>query len=418
MMSNDKTCIPDCIVILFFCISLVPYISAFIGNAGAQLILYFMIYSLIVKYIWSANVIKQKLNFFQLMLLLYVPMLGIRLLNDFVLPDKTFFIFGSSLTILIVYALQIVLPSLIFNRYSFHIDVKRIGIILSFILLICMTLSIIKIMNGEVEMTRDGRFDNGYGIFSIEFGHYGITLVLISILTMRDKLKPILKLTMIANIAVGLTASFLAGSRGPIMALIICLAIYTIARIKNIRRLILIILLILLLIPLLIVILQEFKDEFEMLGIRSFDRIYDSFLGDDGLTSKTSGRDTLIEDAIYYFLKSPIVGYSFLIPGKIYCHNIIVEQFMALGMFGGLCFLTINIIAVFNAWRIIRFIPKYSMIAILYLQYLIFGCLSITIINLPQYWLFLLLMMNISYQNKTNKPMFILQNRRFAKLKL
>ncbi|MDE6192717.1 MAG: O-antigen ligase family protein [Muribaculaceae bacterium] len=323
-------------------------------------------------------------------------MLGIRLFVDFLLKRIDFFAFGSGYTIMFFYFMQIVFPVILLSHYKVINNVQKVGFWLVAILSVCMILSILKIAKGEVEITRDGRFDNGFGIFSIEFGHYAVSLILISVLLLKSKIKNVIKPILIITIFIGSLAAILAGSRGPIMALIVCLAIYAISNTGNITKLLKIICILAIISPFIVYWAEEITDFFSSMGIRSAERIYNAFLGEESITNQTSGRDTLYKDAIYYFSESPLLGYSYLIPGKIYCHNILLEQYMALGIIGGSIFLGINIIGLRSAWNILRYHRGYALIPLLYIQYFIFGCFSTTIINLPQYWLFLLLTMNYS----------------------
>lgn len=386
-------------VILFFCITLVPYTQSFIPIAIAQLVLFSIIYGTFICYAHNAPLLHVKSldgKLYWFFIFLYIPLLGIRLYVDFILKNIDFFVYGSGYTIIFFYIAEIVLPAFILHRYRVHISTKYISKYLIGILLVCMLLSIHKIINGDVEISNDGRFDNGYGIFSIEFGHYAVSLILLCITQLKTTVNNWAKPLFIIPIAIGFFAAMLAGSRGPIIALILCLVVYYLSNTNNSSKLIKYLFIFVLICPFIIYWAEEISDLFTSMGIRSVDRIYNSFLGDGSLANQTSGRDILYNDALFYFGESPIVGYSYLIPGKIYCHNIILEQFMALGIFGGSIFLIINVIALKHSWHILRYNREYAIIPLLYIQYFIFGCFSSTSIDLPQYWLFMLLTMNYS----------------------
>ena len=407
------------IVIAFFCISLTPYLSAYLPNAILQLILYISICGLMLAYTQRTSLIHLKGRIddqlFWVLLAVYIPMLGIRLYVDFIIIGREFFVFGSSFTILFVYMMQIVIPALFFRFYDFKINSRRIGYILAEILCVCMILSINKILNGDVEISDDGRFDNGYGIFAIEFGHYAISLVLCSIVLLRSTKRFGVRLLLILSILIGFFASILAGSRGPYMALVICIGILFIGKNRRKGRILKYVLIGITLLPLCLYCLSVLSDVFADLGFRSFERIYESFFGGESLANQTSGRDILYKEAMDYFSMSPVWGYSYLIPGKIYVHNILIEQFMALGIVGGCVFLVINILALRKAWDIIKNNPDFSLIPILYIQYLIFGCFSSTIINLPQYWLFLLLTMNHQVKDTSNVESILYRRKIYVK---
>lgn len=388
----------DYLAIAFFCLPLVNYLRDFIPNYIVQLILYGIIYLLLFLDLRHSHELKKRNNALFIIIVFYVIFLGLRLFTDFIYPNKTFFVYGSPYTILFVYIFQILLPCIILNFIKFEINIQKIGKWIIIILTICVILSINKIIHGEVEVSNDGRFDNGYGIFSIEFGHLGVTLILVSYLFINQIKSQLYKIILIICIIIGFIGVAFAGSRSPFLAAMVCIAFYTFAKIKSTKKLLGLLGVLIVALPLILLLLTAFSEFFSSLGFQSFERIYDSFFGEGDITSKTSGRDSLYDEGIELFSVSPIFGYSFLIPGKIYVHNIFLEAFMGMGIFGGIFFLIMNFIGVRYAWYIIKYNPSYAAIPVLYIQYMIFGSFSTTIIALPLYWLFYLLTINIAYQ--------------------
>lgn len=395
---SDSSRIANIIVILFCCIPLVGYVSGYVPNAIAQGLLYALIYICFAIYFPKSHRLNYKYQLYWISLCVYLILLGFRLFYDFIYEGQQLFIFGSNYTIAFVYIFQICLPAILLHKFKLNINERLIGLIISAVLSICMILSINKIMHGDVEVSNDGRFDNGYGIFAIEFGHYAVSLIIIGCCLFSKFSQIIVKIFLVICILSGVAGCAFAGSRSPVMALIICLAFYIVARSKNIKKLLRWLLLLLVISPIIFYMIDEFAEIFSSWGFNSFDRIYDSFFGDDSITSKTSGRDVLYEEALGYFAKSPIVGYSFLIPGKIYVHNVFIEAFIGMGFLGGISFMVFNMIGLHTALKMIgkKADSSYVFIPLLYVQYLVFGFFSSTIINLPLYWLYMLLTMNLA----------------------
>ena len=142
----------------------------------------------------------------------------------------------------------------------------------------------------------------------------------------------------------------------------------------------------------------DFNDYLVSEGYYGFSRVVNSFFGLNEELS-TSGRDLIFNYAIELFKSNPITGTSYLLPDGSYVHNIFIEQFMALGVLGGLLFVIINIKALVAGWKMIHILPQYSIFYVLFIQYMIYGCFSKTIIALAPYWLFMFVTMNI-YNNR------------------
>lgn len=121
-----------------------------------------------------------------------------------------------------------------------------------------------------------------------------------------------------------------AGSRGPLFQGIALFVIYQSLKRKN---------LVLSLIVLLAVIFIFYllKDKFFEL-VSNISPILGSRLEATMTEGDTSGRDIYYNIAIENFQKSPIIGETFLVDGRIYAHNYFIDTLMALGIMGGLLF--------------------------------------------------------------------------------
>lgn len=385
------------IVFTLYCVSLSSYLSGFINQVTLQIIAYLFTTILMLSTSRSNKIIYTKHDTFWTLLFIYLAMLLVRLLIDYIIPWQGMFLYKSPLTILFFYIFPILIPAVFFFRRRVVIDVEKTIWIISCAVFACLLASYNSIMQGNVELSNDGRYDSGFGVFSIAFGQYGTTLVLMSIYLIsqnKHNFKLIKNIILGLFICIGFLSIVFSGSRGPFIALVACLFIWVVSNIKVSAKSVFIIILSLVAFVYIEDILYFINDQLKANDINSFTRILDTIFADDGLSQHSSGRDNLYIEAWELFLDNPIFGNSLFIPGKIYVHNIFIEQFMATGIIGGIIFILINIIAIKRSISIVRHDSKFAIIPILFIQNLIFGSLSITIISLPAYWLFLYTLTN------------------------
>lgn len=379
-------------VVLMFSVELTAYLQHWIEKSMSQILLYAVVYVCMFRYSLKHG-ITTKSGAFWPILYVYIFLLLTRIFIDFIIPNQGFFLYKTPETILFFFFSSILIPSIFFKIYRFEFDVKKAVFYIGIVLLLCMLSSISDILSGNIVQDNDGRYQTA--VFSIGFGQYSLSLLLIGIyLIKNDKRKKFRILMAILFMVVGAVGLIFSGSRGPFVAAIICIGIWYVCDIKNTVWLFFAILLVVVISLIFEDAMMALNDYLKSEGIRSFDRVVTSMFDDKGLAGHTSSRDGLYVEAWNYFLEKPFIGYSYLIPGKIYAHNIIVEQFMATGVFGGLAFVTLNIIAIIKGIKIMRTDKYFAIIPLLYIQYFIYGCLSVTILSLFPYWLFLLLTIN------------------------
>ena len=260
------------------------------------------------------------------------------------------------------------------------------------ILTICMAVSFKQnILLGQAEAI-NGQFSGEGTVDIISYGHYGCSLVIIGVFLLFNKPKLITICCCVFCIAFGLVSMTLSGARSSFIALFLCLILLLLGKVKKRKIIFVLALSLIVLAPLFLHILELVNSNLEENGIYSFSRVFAFLSSSDNVTS--SGRDVLFAHGWKLFLSNPVFGYSYLLPDDSYVHNIFIEQFMALGLLGGLLFFVINIKAVSICWHIVK--TDFSMILfpVLFIQYLVFGCFSRTIIALIPYWLFLFLSIN------------------------
>lgn len=85
------------------------------------------------------------------------------------------------------------------------------------------------------------------------------------------------------------------------------------------------------------------------LSIAAFDRFKDMF--NPGGSRIVEGRDYIAAAAWHDFAQSPVIGYSYLtMQGTALAHNVFIESFMALGIFGGLTYIVCLLFILRGIW--------------------------------------------------------------------
>lgn len=230
----------------------------------------------------------------------------------------------------------------------------------------------------------DGRFMGNASMDTIAFGHLGtsITLLALALFHQPDS-KVRHKILSIVSIPTGLFVSIAAGSRGAIVALIVCFVAYLYMNGHKMK--------ILIGLPILTIVaiialpyLNDILISFDNYALdRLYASIYDPNSMDDGVTT---GRDVLYEKAWENFFANPIIGTSFFIDGK-YVHNSIFESFIGLGFFGGCLCSCMLIYAFLSAFQIVRTSKHYMFLSLLCIQYITYSLLSRTLSLFPLFWL-------------------------------
>lgn len=214
----------------------------------------------------------------------------------------------------------------------------------------------------------------------ISMGHLGVTAVLvgISIFTIGPKVRN-MRLLGTAAVVLGTLMAFLANSRGPIVALLLTLALLFIARGR--RRTTLGLGVVLALSSVALLLLQQ-DALFGAGGVLTR-------FGTIGSTEDLSylSRYISFNGAINQFLGSPFFGDG--IEERItqfYPHNVILEAFMATGIIGGIPFLMLVLGAVHAAWRLVRMGASTAWVGLLAVQYIVGGLFSGAIYQSAVMW--------------------------------
>lgn len=242
-----------------------------------------------------------------------------------------------------------------------------------------------------------GRNEGNLALNSISFGYLANMGIVLSIFMLSRGGNSIIKKTVL--IAIALMSFFImlrAGSRSPVLALIVILLFWMFAKGKNIIlgfsiTIVVITLLIIFIDP----ILNLMGNISPVIELRLRATIY---MGD------SSGRDPIFEEAFQSFLDHPFWGSQFALfkigGGFINSHNIILDSLMGLGILGGILMVYILWVAIKNSYSLIKNDNANFWICLILLQQIVVSMFS-GAIYLDQLLNILLVMIFIYYSSNS-----------------
>lgn len=376
---------------LLFLVDLVSVFKDYAPVSALKVMVYLCSFGLFVNITKHSktNVLKSTKSFWSLTYI-YFALLFMRLFVDFVIPWKGFFLYLSPITIIFFYFVTMIMPCLYIRKISEEFDYIRFSLLSGIFLCLYLFFSYKEISSGMLlAATTGGQFEGLGGIDIISYGHLGLSLIILAVYIIMYSSKKLLPLGMLF-IAVGLSAMVLSGSRSPFVALAICLFVLLKSKYSKWYYLLIGLILVVIFANLFQEEVLRFNDYLKSMGISSFDRVVNTFWGDGmSMEENSSGRDDIWAAGWSMFMQNPFWGVSYLLPDDSYVHNIFIEQFMSLGLLGGVLFILINIKTLYFGWKTITYFPNTALVYILFIQYLVLGCFSRTIIALGAYWLFM-----------------------------
>jgi len=212
----------------------------------------------------------------------------------------------------------------------------------------------------------------------ITLGHLGVTLAVLSVfifLNYRNKLR--FNVLFLAAALLGFFLVGLAASRSPVLSLVslVPALVWIGGRTKSLRKLFFIA-------GALIVLMPWLIWKISSLGSRLVERVEN--------TAETAGTEEyrliLWERSWDAFVDNPIFGYSLIPPVGNYPHNLIIESFMATGIFGGVAFSIVVLMAVYVALKLIYQRAPQAWLGLLFLQALIYASFSGAIYSHTFFW--------------------------------
>jgi len=243
-----------------------------------------------------------------------------------------------------------------------------------------------------IEPDRFGRSSGLHSIYSISFGHIGVSLVLLSAYyLMFIKSESRFRILSLLGILIGLYVLYASSTRSPFLALLICSVILFLLK-KNYKLIISGAILFLVGIGLLYSIHPK-----EIQGQNSFfPRLYNAIFEGD-----TSLRGELYNKAINNFLENPILGKSILFSDGSYAHNIYLETLMATGIVGFIALLILHFFVLKKVFlfKNTAYNKDKVWILILFIQYFVLSLTSYNVYNSPDVWYYLSMLLAINLKN-------------------
>ena len=209
----------------------------------------------------------------------------------------------------------------------------------------------------------------------ITTGHMGVTLLIIStfsVIGLGEEKKTIYKLMYLIGIPFGALLLIFSASKGPVIAALIILTLMMAIGVKRKRYLAVVSLCLILILAFIYFYIQAGEQGIDLAR----------FLSTEGFSSSQESsmeRINLLKEAIRNFIDNPFFGAGPVMkasPEFPYPHNIIVEAFMATGIFGGGLFLAGIICLCYVVIKKLYNFDPYSWVGLLFLQYLIGGIFS------------------------------------------
>lgn len=304
-------------------------------------------------------------------------------------------LYGSDFTVFFFMLNGIILPTIMIPKIKHAKSYKWAFILFGLLLTYSLYITYSNFINGVVFMSQDYRIMANEHLSVIQFGHLGLTAVILGVyFVLKSNKSKLFLILSVSIVFLGVMSMFLAGTRSAMIAAFAIAVIYLIANAK-IKTLAIVIIL--------FVPFYMYSDYilsfFDSFGINSANRIFKLF--EEG-GDQSSGRSLLWDKAFSDLSDNFLWGVScFFKSGDItYVHNSVIEITYALGIFGGVTFLYIN----FNALKIcIKELKGQSIdnkcFVFLYIQYLIYSLFSESVLRLSLYWIFLAIIISFSTQH-------------------
>lgn len=334
---------------------------------------------------------------------IYIWLYLVRLFYDFMVVGVEQEIVTNPFAAIFLYINAAIIPfyGLCFFRWE-QINLRKLNTAILLIFIVMGMVSMYYIFTGKAleYLGPSGRFQGNASMDTIAFGHLGTSITLMAITLFHQKdIRLWHKLLSSFAILAGLFISLAAGSRGAIVALIICFIAYLYMNGHKMKVLIGLPILAVLLLALL-PILNDFL--LNTMDNHALERIYASIYDPNSMEQGvTSGRDVLYVQAIENIKNNPILGSPLFIKGE-YVHNSILESFLGLGLIGGLLFITIIGKVLVTAFRMAEQDKRYLFVSLLFIQYLSYSLFSRTLSMLPLFWLSIYLVIYLNAANHEN----------------
>lgn len=309
-------------------------------------------------------------------------------------------LYSNNSTVFFFLIVGMILPAFFTSRIKIEKSFNYVFIILAVILTISLCYSLYNIFTGNIIYTTDLRIQGNERLGVIQYGHLGLTSAIVGYLCLANKEnKSLFRWLGTGVILIGLVTMLMAGTRGALISAFVIISCYLLVR-ARLRSFLLAIVVFFIIYR----SLDSMIALFDYLGASSMTRILD-FLTEGG--DQSSGRSELWSRAISEIMQSPIFGVSCFWNTQgtelTYVHNSFLEITYALGIFGLYAFCKLNIVAIKACLKSFKSSDLNDIaFSCFYLQYFTYTLFSESIIRVPLFWFFLLMMLNIRNKQLLN----------------
>ena len=381
--------------LIFLCMTSTLCMTYFVSNVVAfQFVVYFLIFILFI--LSKKTALQHPIALSKKLFVAFAIFYIIRVFVELELLGHKQELYANNSTVYYFLITGMLLPAFFVPRIiSVRKSYNLFFIILAIIICVSLLISLHNIFSGNIIFTGDHRIQGNERLGVIQYGHLGLTGSIIGYICLRIKtdykIKAI-KVFSIALIIIGFVTMLMAGTRGALISAIVIVAIYLLAHAKISSFIILAIVSVVLFLS-----LDFIESVFDSLGAASVTRIM-HFFSEGG--DQSSGRTDIWIHALQEIIESPIVGVSCFWNSNgdeiTYVHNSFIEVTYALGIFGLFIFTKLNWVAIKGCIASFKSSDMNDIaFSFLYLQYFTYTLFSESVIRVPLYWYFLLMMLNI-----------------------
>ncbi|MBA2563242.1 MAG: O-antigen ligase family protein [Chitinophagaceae bacterium] len=234
------------------------------------------------------------------------------------------------------------------------------------------------------------RYDANSSVNTIVYGQTGCALSLVSIFGFFNYKKKLFRIFFLVLFIVGMLSIARAGSRSPVVVLALVSTFYFMARLGNVKGIIIIFVFV----GLITIFINPIIGLLESMGSNLAIRLTSMVV-----KGESSGRDDIYSNTLNIIQGSPILGEYYFLPTGVgaggYPHNFFLEVFLATGLLGGIPFMIMIFISLVKAYKLIKVNHPSSWIIILYLQMLVFGMFSTGLYSSQDFWVLLFYIMSM-----------------------
>jgi hypothetical protein len=230
------------------------------------------------------------------------------------------------------------------------------------------------------------------------YGHFGVSLILLSIFKFIRNRRLYVNIILLSGMVLGLISLSVSGSRSPVISLLAGVIFILYSRYSKLKSSLILCLFTIILYFFGIYFAQIINLYFPNILFERLIYAYE-FLG---ITDQA--RNQYLIDGIREFYQNPLFGNGFLLTNYnsqgSYPHNLIIESFMATGIFGGSLFTYLVLKTLFLTQKFSQL--DSSWLCILFIQFFFFGMFSGNLFSSFLFWNLLIIInsMNIRYNYK------------------